>query len=452
VRKALLILALAAGFSAAASTRLDAAAAGEVFNRAAPGVVTIVAAVDEAEQHAPRPFVESPPGGVRILGSGVVLSPDGYILTAHHVVSGSGPFCVVLSDLTEQPGRLVASEPVLDIALVKIEASDLDPLEWRTGKPAAVGEEVFALGTPSVFVGDPTPSLSAGIVSALHRTVGTTAEDGRPVHLPDLIETDARVSPGQSGGALLDDEGRLLGMCVAVYSPLGAERGRAYAVPADSWLRSALDSLRGGEPVRIGRLGALVGPVPSGRARRFGVAPRSGVHVLSLESGGPLEEAGVRQGDIIMRVAGAPVRRTTRFRQVEMRLEPGSKVKVFVARSGEEGPLEFEVEVGSDGSVNGEHEASVSWRGMRVSDLTPRVRERFGTRLHDGVIVVSLESHGPAHRAGLREGDIIREVNDDPVKNLADFRSSIEKIGPASVVRVRTSAGIGHIEGASFTE
>lgn len=239
-------------------------------------------------------------------------------------------------------------------------------------------------------------------------------------------------------------------MCLAVYRPHGSSRGRAYAVPADAWLRRALDALVKGREAPIGDLGAQVSTLTGHRARLLKVPPRIGVEVTWREQGGPFERAGVLVGDVVTAINGLSVRRTTRFRQLEMRLEPGSAARVSVIRPPSRKPVEFDVPVACSSPDRHTQEAEFAWRGMRVGAVSDELRRKFAMHYRDAVVVTRIESRSSAYRAGLRAGDAIVEINNAAVKTVADFRRAVSGIPSGNVVRVRTTKGIGHIQGESL--
>lgn len=420
-------------------------AAVEVFARARRGVVTVIS-LRNGHSSAILPTMPDAAVGERILGSAIVLSEDGMLLTAHHAVVGVERLGVVLADMTETHAELVAAAPVLDVAILKANLSGMEPLSWRGDPALVVGETCYAIGTPSVFSADPTPSITRGIVSALHRTIEGELVGDMKVLLGDLIETDAQILPGGSGGALLDEEGRLLGMCLAIHAPGGASRGRAYAVPADEWLRRVVAALSEKRPAPIGSLGAQVVALGVDRAARSGLTPRAGVQVTSMDEDGPVASAGLKVDDVITHLGGREVKRVTRYRQLEMRLEPGSSVTMRVIRPGVGERLELEVTVAASHVPTG-RETAFRWRGMQLVNLTDEVKKRYGTRLKRGVLVREVDSGSVAFLGGLRVGDVIVEMGNFGVRNLTDFRALAEIMPRGAMVRVRTTKGIGHIQG-----
>jgi S1-C subfamily serine protease len=293
---------------------------------------------------------------------------------------------------------------------------------------------------------DPEPSVSRGIVSAVHRTLETTGHP-EPAFLMDLIETDAQISPGESGGALVDRDGMLIGMCLAVYHPDAGIRGKAFALAADSWLRAGIDKMTGGEGFPIGSLGVEVAPLGIEAARGLPVAPRQGVFVAWPPRGGPSDTAGIKPGDVITAINGEPVTSVSGLRRIEMRLAPGSTARVQAARRGSSKPLEFEVSVGGQKGPVSAALLRFDWRGMAVSDIDDALRKEFSAPSRKGVIAVEIRRGGNAYKAGLRKGDVILEINNTTVDSLAAFKQAVESIPDSNVVRVRTTDGVGHIQG-----
>lgn len=235
--KSLSMAPLAAGMililaAAAFADGLPAAVSG-----ARKGVVTVCAPPGGFGLGSSTMLFQEEPAGGGVVGSGIVLSADGLILTANHTVAGNEELTLVLDDQREVKARLIASETVFDIAILKAESGEFAPIPWRDA-PAEVGETLYAIGTPAVFTESPVPSVSRGMVCGVHRTLEPVGAPNWRPYLVDYIETDAQVSPGESGGAFVDSEGRLVGMCMAIYFPANG-RGKAMARPTDQWLKKA---------------------------------------------------------------------------------------------------------------------------------------------------------------------------------------------------------------------
>jgi serine protease Do len=426
---------------AAATARADAR---DVYAAARGGVVTVVSA-GNGRAHPVMAVLEQGAGDDFILGSGVIFSSDGLILTANHAVADVRDLAVVFSDMSELHAEMVVSEPLLDIALLRVKKSGLSVLPWRLDEPVEVGESVFAVGTPSAFSVDPSPSITAGIICALHRSINLSSDVAMPAG--DLLESDCLISPGESGGALVDSRGRLVGMCLAAHSPEDMSRGRAYAIPADAWLRKMIDAMLADGRAPLGEFAVQVAGLGISRAQRLGLAARSGVEVTWVKDGGPCDIAGMASGDVVTRINGVEIRSPARFRQVEMRLEPGATARVRAIRPGGREALEFEVEVAARSDQVRLVDGQFDWRGMRLSGITARLRESLGIHFTNGVVVRDVDSSSPSHRAGLRAGDVIVEINNIEVRSLSDVRRIASLIPAGNVVRIRTTTGIGHIQG-----
>ncbi len=441
ILKRVLVAALAAVFSATAFA--DAVA---VFKAARTGVVTVVAGGDSVGFPAPvMPYDD--PGDGMVLGSGIILPYEGFVLTANHAVADSRNIAVVFSDMSHADAWLVASEPLLDIALLSVaaDARELAPLPWRLDTPLEVGEPVYAVGTPSAFSRDPTPSISAGIVSSLDRYIAPAGD--RSAGISGLIESDCLITPGESGGALVDREGRLVGMCLAAHRPQDYARGRAYAIPTDAWLMGVIEALVRGEQAPLGDFGVQVTSLSEVRARSLSMSPGSGVEIAWVAAEGPFADAGILRGDVVVRINDQDVRQVTRFRQIEMRTEPGSRVVVRVVRPSADEPIDFEVVTGTRPVRARQADWEFVWRGMRLAGLTEHVRKSLGIHAHNGVVVMDVDPAGPAYRAGLRTGDVIVEINNIEVRSLGGFRTIATMVPAANVVMIRTTSGIGHVQG-----
>lgn len=420
----------------------------EVVRKARKGVVTVRAQATGTADPAAVSFVGEDTSA-SMLGTGIIISSDGLILTANHILSGVEEMSVVLWDLNEYSAELVAKSAQLDIAVLRIRNGDLETIKWRTETPPEVGETVIALGTPAVFGGDPTVSMSRGVVSALDRTLDRFGRIGPTTLLAGLIETDAQLAPGQSGGALIDAEGRLLGMCLAVYSPATTVKGRSFALPTDQWLREAIDSLVATGEVPLGDFGCQVLPLTIERARRQGLKPMGGVQVSWVAEGGPFGTAGIAVGDVVTKLDGKQVRLVSQLRRIERRLKPGSTVKVALYRGSSGQQLTLDVVAGNSSTPADAGQDAFAWRGMHLEDISEASRRKWLPPSASGVIAVRVDGGSNAHLAGVRAGDVILEVNDKPIKSLFDFMEAVRPVSQSDVVRIRTADGIGHIKGES---
>ncbi len=371
---------------------------------------------------APRGRGEEVPRGV---GSGFVIASDGYVMTNHHVVDGADEIYVTLADKREFRGKLIGSDRRTDVALVKIEVTDLPRLPVGDSRKLRVGEWVIAIGSP--FGLDST--VTAGIVSAKSRDTGD--------YLP-FIQTDVAVNPGNSGGPLLNMAGEVVGINSQIYSRTGGFMGISFAIPIDEAMRVA-DQLRSTGRVIRGRIGVGIAEVTRDVAGPLGLPKAAGALVRSVENGGPAEKAGIEVGDIIQRFDSRPIERSSDLPRLVGGTAPGAKVPVQVWRRGESKTLTITVAEMAPDQVagrgprptpprsEGPAPSAVNALGLVVADIPAERRQQL--RLRNGVIVESAE--GPAARAGLRAGDIVMGLNNQEVTGARQFAEMAAKLDPA---------------------
>jgi len=451
MNRLLLACVLALGAFAAGWTPQPAAAQArqlpdfaDLVERAAPAVVNIRTAerVRERTQMPQFPFPEGldendpfyeffrrffPPRGhgdevPRGVGSGFVISSDGYVMTNHHVVDGADEIYVTLADKREFRGKLIGSDRRTDVALVKIEVADLPRLPIGDSRKLRVGEWVIAIGSPFGF----DSTVTAGIVSAKSRDTGE--------YLP-FIQTDVAVNPGNSGGPLLNMAGEVVGINSQIYSRTGGFMGISFAIPIDEAMRVA-DQLRASGRVIRGRIGVGIAEVTREVAEPLGLPKAAGALVRSLEPGGPAEKAGIEVGDIIQRFDGKQVERSSDLPRLVGGTRPGTKVSVQVWRRGEQRSLTIAVaEMESDQVATpsgrqlpprggGAPPKVANALGLVVSDIPVERKQQL--RLRNGVLVESAE--GVAARAGIRGGDIVMALNNQEVSSARQFAELVGKL------------------------
>ena len=370
----------------------------------------------------------SPGGGPgdevpRGVGSGFVISVDGYVMTNHHVVDGADEIYVTLADKREFRGRLIGSDRRTDVALVKIDVTDLPRLPIGDSRKLRVGEWVVAIGSP--FGLDST--VTAGIVSARSRDTGD--------YLP-FIQTDVAVNPGNSGGPLLNLAGEVVGINSQIYSRTGGFMGISFAIPIDEAMR-VVEQLRATGRVIRGRIGVGIAEVTREVAAPLGLPKAAGALVRSVEAGGPAEKAGIEVGDIIQRFDGKPVERSSDLPRLVGGTTPGSKVGVQVWRRGEHRTLsitvaemESEQRAGPNGRPSPPPRSgsappkAANALGLVVADIAPERKQQL--RLRNGVAVESAE--GAAARAGIRTGDIVMTLNNQEVTSARQFAELVAKL------------------------
>ena len=362
---------------------------------------------------------EEMPRGV---GSGFIISKDGYVMTNHHVVDGADEIYVTLTDKREFKGKLIGSDQRTDVALVKIESGDLPTLKTGDLSNVRVGEWVLAIGSP--FGLDNT--VTAGIVSAKGRETGD--------YLP-FIQTDVAVNPGNSGGPLLNMRGEVIGINSQIYSRTGGFMGISFAIPIDEAMRVA-DQLRETGRVVRGRIGVGIAEVTKDIAEPLGLDKPTGALVRSVEQGGPADKAGIEVGDIIRQFDGREIERSSDLPRIVGNTKPETKVKMEIWRRGASRAVTVTVgemmpdktaSARSRGAPTPEKPAVKSnWIGIAVSDLSAEQRSEL--RMKGGVVVEGIEEKGPAAQSGIRVGDVLLQVNNQDIQSAEQFNAVVSKL------------------------
>ena len=362
------------------------------------------------------------------LGSGVIVSADGYILTANHVVADADEIEVAVpGSKKEFTARIIGRDSLTDVAVLKIQAANLSAVTLADSDQLEVGDIVLALGNPFGISREdqlPSPSVSMGIVSAL----GRHALPGFNQY-QNFIQTDAAINPGNSGGALVDVEGRLVGINTAIVSPSGGNNGIGFAVPINM-ARNVLERLVSGGKVTRGYLGIMPQDVDADLAREFNLPDQNGALVSDVMPGTPAAKAGLKSGDVITAINGQPITDAHGLQLTVSQISPGTAVAVKVIRNG--ASRNFNVTLaelpGSTESTGGDQDNADSGTGMAdaldgvtVSDLEPQVREQL--RVPDnvqGALVSDVSADSNSADAGLQQNDLIVEINRQPVTGAAD--------------------------------
>ncbi|HOO16229.1 MAG TPA: DegQ family serine endoprotease [Phycisphaerae bacterium] len=357
------------------------------------------------------------------LGSGVIISPEGYILTNAHVVQNAERVRVTLPapDDREFVADVVGTDPLTDLAVIKIAANGLRPAKLGNSDELRVGEWVVAVGNPFGL----KSTMTAGIVSATGRSnVGVASYE-------DLIQTDAAINPGNSGGPLVNLRGEVVGITTAIFSRSGGYMGIGFAIPSNMVEKIMPQLIAEGRVIR-GSLGVAIQNLNPGLARTFGYDSASGVLISDVTPSSPAEKAGLQRGDIVVSYRGQPTAKSADLRGMVADTKPGTRVPLEIVRNGK--PMSLEVTVGelAEKVQTASHEektpsaGSQTKMGITIHDLTPElIRElRLGPEQR-GVVVTKVEPLSPADRAGLSVGDVITVVGDRPVKNIDDFKEAM---------------------------
>ncbi len=359
------------------------------------------------------------------LGSGVIVSPDGYILTNNHVVEGATTVKVILNDRRELTAKTVGTDPQTDIAVIKIDASKLSVLPLSGVKPE-VGDVCLAIGNP-FGVGQ---TVTMGIVSATGRNLGGTIEN-----YEDFIQTDAAINPGNSGGALINTRGELVGINTAILSGSGGNNGIGFAIPV-TMAKNVMDQLIRSGKVTRGYIGAYLQDVDPNLAKAFKLSSNNGVVITKIDPDTPAAKAGLKEGDVVTQVNGNEVIDTQGLRNSIASMAPGTTIKMHVIRNGN--PTDVNVTLAerpadltarSTHQRNGEQGNSQGGlEGVDVENLNPDIARQLQLPASTtGVVVTDVDQASAAAEAGLQRGDVVEQVNRQPVKNSSDFNKLVSE-------------------------
>ncbi len=404
----------------------------DVTERVLPSVVTVATTVVQRQQMPMFPFFGGGGPSERQsqgIGSGVIVSADGYILTNNHVVAEAKEIKVTISDKREFDATVVGTDPKSDLAVIKIKGSPtgLTPAEFGDSSKLRLGDVVLAIGNP-LGVGQ---TVTMGIVSAKGRAdLGITAYE-------DFIQTDAAINPGNSGGALINTEGKLVGINTAILSRTGGYQGIGLAIPS-SMAQPIMETLKQSGKVSRGFLGVGIQDVDHDLVTSLKLTSQNGVLLNDVRSGGPGGRAGLLRGDVVTKVDGKLVTSTGQFRNLIASSGAKKKVTLEIMRDGK--PLTVGVELGevpddataANGGVPGGPPQATSGGaldGVTLEELTPEHRRTLGlgTDVQRGVVITDLQARSAAARAGLRPGDVVMELNRAPVDSLAKFKELYSK-------------------------
>jgi len=355
----------------------------------------------------------------RSLGSGFIVSSDGYILTNNHVVEKADEVTVTLLDKEEFKAKVVGTDPKIDIALIKIDVKKkLTYVALGDSDKLDVGEWVVAIGNPFGL----GHTVTAGIVSAKGRIIGSGPYD-------DFIQTDASINPGNSGGPLFNLKGEVVGINTAIVQ---GGQGIGFATPIQL-AKSVLDQLKEKGKVTRGWLGVYIQRLTPEAAENLGLTGRSGALVSDVTSGGPAEKAGIRSGDVIVGLNGKEIRNEHDLPQAVASTKPGKTADVRLLREGKEMTLAVTIAemAGEPGKPAGEQDLSSKNLGLTVQDITPEIARRFEIGDTKGVVVTGVADGSAAEDAGFNQGDIIRAIvrqnKRNPVTSAAEFAKLVKK-------------------------
>ena len=441
---ALMITGLLSGFDgvAVAAGRVIPTAGGNdlqnqikgTASKVIPAVVSIASTVmvrDQAFSDEALPFgmFKEPPARRQYgQGSGVIVSTDGYIITNNHVVADAVDVEVILADRRQFKGKVVATDPKTDVAVVKIQATNLPTVSWGDSGNLAVGEFVLAIGNPLGL----SRTVTFGIVSAVGRADVGVAD------VEDFIQTDAPINPGNSGGALVNINGELVGINTAIASPTGGSVGVGFAIPSNM-ARAAMQSLiKTGRVVR-GFLGASTQDVTPLLGKIFRLPDVKGAIVTDVQAKGSAEKAGLRRGDVVARFDGRDVMDSGHLRNLVAVSAISSKHKLDVVRDGKTIQVELTVqEAPRERAKKSQASATTTSNahplsGVVFDDVTPPLARQMDLAVNNGVVVTDIEEGSLAESSGLQPGDVILELNRQPIPNFATFQRLADPLKPSDL-------------------
>lgn len=354
-------------------------------------------------------------------GSGFIISKDGYIVTNNHLVQNASKITIKLLDDREFIAKVVGTDPQSDIAVLKIDATNLPTVTLGNSDEAEVGEWVVALGNPFGL----SHSLSAGILSAKGRSSVGIAD------YENFLQTDAAINPGNSGGPLLDLEGQVIGINTAIYSRSGGYMGIGFAIPINM-AKGIIDQLMDKGTVVRGYLGVKIQELTTDLAKSFGLSDRKGILVAQLEANSPAEKGGLKQGDIILSLDGKPVENIGDFRNAIASSKPGSEHTIVVLRDKKNVTLRISVgnlDTGPATSKNAKTQDSHNMNsiGISVQTLTGDIASKIGAKPGVGVVISKVKPGSIAELAGLSRGAVILEVNRKKVNSVKEFSDEVNK-------------------------
>ena len=433
---------------------------GEIVKKASPAVVNIaITGGGEGRREGRRPMPpgpfggppgEEPPGGEppvppplppgppgphgrpdQSAGSGVIFDANGYIVTNNHVVEGAKQITVTLSDRREFPAKIIGADPKTDLAVVKIEARDLPALKWADYDKLQVGDVVLAIGSPFGL----SSTVTLGIISALGRgNVGIADYE-------DFIQTDAAINPGNSGGALVNMNGELIGINTAIFSRTGGSEGIGFAIPSSIAL-DIVDSLTKTGKVVRGWMGVAIQEITPALAKSFKLPEqRKGVLISDVNENGPSHAAGIKRGDVVVSFNGRDVQSVSQLRNLVARTVVGRDAEIKILRDGKEQTLKVKVAERPTDEMLARKEPAPSapaetikppdnvLAALKVQALDAATMSQLNIPAKTtGVVIAAVAAGTSAEEAGIQRGDVIQEINHEPVKNVDDYQKAAAKV------------------------
>jgi len=379
-----------------------------------------------------RGLPQMPMGPQSASGSGVIISSDGYIVTNNHVIENASKIKVVLNDKRQYDATLIGRDPNTDMALIRIEEKNLQYAIIGNSDEAKVGQWVLAVGNPF----DLTSTVTAGIISAKGRNLNLLKDPNRPesqYSIESFIQTDAAVNPGNSGGALVAADGKLIGINTAIASQTGQYAGYAFAVPSNLMKKIVDDLLKYGE-VQRGFIGVQIQDVTAELADKEGLKDVKGVYVNGVTENSAAEEAGIKKGDVIINIDNVNVNTSSELQEQIGKRSPGDKVKVALLRNGNEKVFMVTLR-GKDGKTTVSTKEKIETNKFMDSEFESVSREeRLKLRIANGVRVKKVGDKSKLKKIGVENGVIITAIDKNPVSTVADVKKALENSNGAVLI------------------
>lgn len=382
------------------------------------------------------------------LGSGVIIDKRGFILTNNHVIGDADKITVTLSDGRKFKATVKGADPRSDLAVIQIEAPDLPAARLGDSDSLKIGQWVVAIGNPfGHILAAPEPTVTTGVISALHRTL--PQGKNRDSDYSDLIQTDAAINPGNSGGPLVNLNGEVIGINVAIFSTSGGYQGIGFAIPANH-AKKIMEQLIEGKKVTYGWIGVSIQDMDYRLAQYFGLSAAEGVVVVKVLAGGPADRSGLKEGDIVLSVDGKSVSNIGMLLHRVGNTSVGEKISLKVQRDNKQIDIPITIaprpafdefgQLTEDETQPEESPAEPAqelneWRGLKVTPITDDIANQLGLANTNGVVIIAVAPNSPADEAGLRKGNVIIAINKNTIVDMKDFTKIAGKAKGTCLVR-----------------
>ncbi len=434
--------------SAEVPAALDFTAASEKVTPAVVHIISTIQTTGNKDEFSPFDFFDMPnPGPQQGSGSGVIISDDGYIATNNHVIDGATSIQVILNDKRSYQAKLIGTDPQTDLALLKIDEEELPFIRFGNSDAVKVGQWVLAVGNPFNL----TSTVTAGIVSAKGRNINLLRTRDNQYAIENFIQTDAAVNPGNSGGALVDLNGNLIGINTAIATQTGSYAGYSFAVPV-SIVKKVMDDLLKYGVVQRGFLGVSIQDVDAKLADEKGIRKIEGVYVAAVSEDGAADKAGIKEGDVILKINGKEVNSSSALQEEVSRYYPGDEIEVTLKRKGDEKTLKAKLK-NMDGKAEllktVEPKSNYSVAGAEFRNTTRE--ERLNLKISNGVVIESLKN-GAFKDAGIQEGFVITHIDKRSVNSALEVSKLLKGKKGAILVEGVDAQGQERVYGVKLKE